>query len=125
MKKLYDSILLLARSISELVQIKKTEFEWFKSHHELATKHDLIAMRERIIDMNAKQLADALDQMTTQTGKIAKEQSDRFDTLTKAIADLNAEIANGDVTPEVEAKQTALKAALDSLDAAIPDAPSA
>ena len=76
--------------------------------------------------MTQKELEVALNSQTTQIGKIAKEQSDRFDVLTKTIADLNAVIsAGGDVTPEVTAALASTQAALDSLDAAIPDAPAA
>jgi hypothetical protein len=74
--------------------------------------------------MTQKELQTALDNETTQIGKIALEQSNRFDALTKTIADLNAVIAaGGDVTPEVTTALANTQAALDSLDAAIPDAP--
>lgn len=100
-----------------------TSLEWHKSHHGLATKSDLEQMEKRIV-MNQIELTAALDKLTAQTGKIAKEQSDRFDALTKTIQDLKDVIAaGGDVTPEVTAALANTQAALDSLDAAIPDAP--
>jgi len=71
------------------------------------------------------EITAALERMTAQTGKIAKEQSDRFDVLTAKIAELTALIEAGPVTPALEAALAATQAALDSLDAAIPDAPPA
>jgi uncharacterized protein YgbK (DUF1537 family) len=79
---------------------------------------------EKRIIMTNTELTVALDNQKTQIGKIAKEQSDRFDALTKTIADLNAIItAGGDVPTTVTDALAATQAALDSLDAAIPDAP--
>lgn len=119
-----EAISSVADEIRMASQERKSEFEWQRSHHGFATKHDLKEMVDKIMAMTAQQLEDALDKMTTQAGKIAKEQSDRFDALTQAIKDLNDQIAaGGGVTPGVEAKQAALQTALDSMDAAIPDAP--
>jgi len=74
--------------------------------------------------LTPQQLEDALDKMTIQTGKIAKEQSDRFDAVVAANKELQAIIdAGGTITPAVEAKAAALQAKLDELDAAIPDPP--
>jgi len=70
------------------------------------------------------QLETLLNNQTTQIGKIAKEQSDRFDVLTAKIKELTDLIdAGGTITPAVEAAATNVQTALDSLDAAIPDAP--
>src|ERR1017187_6473195 len=95
---------------------------WLKSHCECATTQDLKAMEARIV-MTNKELETALNNQTTQIGKIAKEQNDRFVVLTKEVADLTDKINAGDVTPEVAAALVSTQAALDSLDAAIPDAP--
>lgn len=74
--------------------------------------------------MNNEELGLLLDKMTEQSGKIAKEQSDRFDAVTAANRALQDIIdAGGVITPATEAKAAALQAALDSLDASIPDAP--
>ena len=74
--------------------------------------------------MTEQQLETLLDNQTTQVGKIAKEQSDRFDAVTAANKALQAIIdAGGTITQAVQDKAAALQAALDTLDAAIPDAP--
>ena len=101
---------------------RQTEVRWPKSHSHLASKHDLEKLK-KILLMKTAELAAALDTMTVQQGKIAKEQSDRFDAVTKALKDLTDSIANADVDPTVVTSLTALQAAADALDAAIPDAP--
>lgn len=69
-------------------------------------------------------LAAALDALTKQQGKIAKEQSDRFDAQSKKIQELTDAInAGGTVSPEVVTKLAELQAATQLLDDAIPDAP--
>ena len=74
--------------------------------------------------MTQKELADGLKQIQTQVGKVAAEQSKRFDELSKEIADLEATIAaGGDVTPEVTQGLADVQTALQSLDDTIPDAP--
>ncbi len=94
-----------------------------KSFSPSATRHDLHEMEKRLM-MTSDQLEKLLDNQTTQIGKIAKEQSDRFDALTKAVADLQAIIdAGGTITPAVETAVANVQTALDSLDASIPDAP--
>lgn len=83
-----------------------------------------LAEMERKILMTQDQLETALNNQTTQIGKIAKEQSDRFDALTETIRLLNEQISQGGpVTPGVETAQANVQSALDNLDAAIPDAP--
>ncbi len=76
------------------------------------------------IIMTQAELSVALDKMTAQLGKVAKEQSDRFDALSAEIKRLTDLInAGGDVTAEVAAAITGTQTALDAMDAAIPDAP--
>ena len=88
-----------------------------------ATKQDLDNI-ERLIRMTQQELADGLLAIQTQVGKVAKEQSDRFDALSKTIADLQAVIeAGGEVTPEVQEALTGVQTALQALDDTIPDAP--
>ena len=70
------------------------------------------------------EIAAGLTQLQTQIGKVAKEQSDRFDTLTATIKDLTDKLnAGGDATPEVVAALASVQTALQSLDDTIPDAP--
>lgn len=74
--------------------------------------------------MNDAELGVLLDKMTEQSGKIAKEQSDRFDAVVAANKVLQDIIdAGGTITQATADKAAALQAALDSLDASIPDAP--
>lgn len=74
--------------------------------------------------MTQQELAALLDTKTTQIIKVAKEQSDRFDVLSTRIKELEDAINNGGaVSPEVEAAVTNVTNALNTLDEAIPDAP--
>lgn len=76
------------------------------------------------IVMTQAELSVALDKLTAQVGKVAKEQSDRFDALSAEIKRLTDIInAGGDVTAEVTAALGNVQTALNSLDDAIPDAP--
>ncbi len=74
--------------------------------------------------MNQAELAAGLKALQTQLGKVAKEQSDRFDALTLKIKELTDIInAGGDVTQEVTDALAGVQTALQSLDDTIPDAP--
>lgn len=74
--------------------------------------------------MTDQQLETLLNNQATQVGKIAKEQSDRFDALTAANKVLQDLIdAGGTITPAVETAAGNVQTALDNLDGAIPDAP--
>ncbi len=80
--------------------------------------------RDKQMAISQADLATGLTQFQTQIGKVAQEQSDRFDALTKTIADLQAVIAaGGTVSPDVENAFTNVKTALQALDDTIPDAP--
>lgn len=79
---------------------------------------------ESKIIMTQTELAAGLTALKTQLGKVAKEQSDRFDALTKTIADLQAVIdAGGTIGTEVVDAVNAVKAAVQALDDVVPDAP--
>lgn len=69
------------------------------------------------------ELAAELAALNDQQKKIAKEQADRFDAQTKAIAALEEAVRNAPVAPEVETALAGLHATTDALDATIPDAP--
>lgn len=75
--------------------------------------------------MTPQQLETLLNNQTTQVGKIAKEQSDRFDALVAANKVLQDIIDAGGtgITPAIEAAAANVQTALDNLDASIPDAP--
>ena len=95
----------------------------FRPRCSLVTNRSLDKKLDQII-MNQAELAAGLTKIQTQVGKVAKEQSDRFDALSKEIADLKAVIdAGGNVTPEVAQAVTDVQTALQSLDDTIPDAP--
>ena len=86
------------------------------------------SLNEKLKDiiMTQKELADGLTALTAQQGKIAKEQSDRFDAQALKIQELTDAInAGGTVTPEVQTALDGLKAATQALDDTIPDAPAA
>lgn len=74
--------------------------------------------------MTQIELTAGLKTLQTQIGKVATEQSNRFDTLTAEIKRLNDVItAGGDVTPEVTQALADVQTALQSLDDVVPDAP--
>jgi len=89
------------------------------------TLNELVKLERKVIRIMATQLEieNGLVALTAQIGKVAAEQATRFDTLTAAIAALEAQIAAGEATPGVVAALDTAKAALQSLDDVIPDAP--
>lgn len=115
--KLEEAICGLGGMIGQLVR------ELSQINNNQAILCRLAEMEQRIL-MTSAQLETALNNNTTQIGKIALEQSTRFDVLTETIRLLNEQIGQGGaVTPGVETAQANVQTALDSLDAAIPDAP--
>lgn len=48
-KRFYREISSLTHAIRELSESRRNEFEWFKSHHELATKQDLKQVESNIM----------------------------------------------------------------------------
>lgn len=110
----------LTLAIREMAEQLKHDSECRKPSRNV-TKADLLALEERLKVKNSE-LASLLDKMTLQTGKVAKEQSDRFDVLTKRIDELTNAIGD-DADPAVVTAQANLQAALDNLDSAIPDPP--
>jgi len=73
--------------------------------------------------MTQAELSAALDKLTLQVGKVAKEQSDRFDALTAKIKDLTDIIEAGEVKPEVATALESVQTALQAMDESVPDAP--
>lgn len=120
-KSLTEAISTLVLALKANTALSQTALEWFKSHFETVTLTDLKEMERRLI-MTQTELSAALDKMTAQTGKIAKEQSDRFDTLTAEIEKLKKLIEEGAVKEEVQRAFENVQAALNNMDAAIPDA---
>lgn len=100
-------------------------FFFGKSGAEKRLRQQLDRIEHKLDTIMATQteLAEELRKLKAQQNKIAAEQSARFDALTAKIAELEAAIANAPVTAEVENALTELKAAAQSLDDTIPDAP--
>lgn len=130
MTSLETTLSRLVAEIHEAIELGKQALELRKSNSAPATKADLIEVFFKIkgplesILMKQTELEQELKQLTTQSSKIAAEQSARFDVLTAKIAELEAAIqAGGDVTQEVTDALAELKTAQQSLDDMIPDAP--
>lgn len=108
--------------LSEAIVMLTNVLQNLLDNKQCAILEKLAELKE--IVMTQAELTAALDNKTTQIVKVAKEQSDRFDTLTAKITALEEAINNGGaVSPAVETALNAVTAALDNLDAAIPDAP--
>ena len=82
-----------------------------------------IETKQRRIMATQVEIEAGLVALTAQIGKVAAEQAGRFDTLTAAIAALEAQIAAGEATPGVVAALATAQAALTALDEVIPDPP--
>ena len=82
-----------------------------------------IETKQRRIMATQVEIEAGLVALTAQIGKVAAEQAGRFDTLTAAIAALEAQIVAGEATPGVVAALATAQAALTALDEVIPDAP--
>lgn len=94
--------------------------------NETATRAILkrMAEMEKQIMITQAELAAGLKALQSQVGKVAKEQSDRFDALTAKVKELQDLIdAGGTINAEVESAFQEVKTALQSLDDVIPDAP--
>ncbi len=96
------------------------------------TKQDLLDLQKLVLTaigdlketiiMTREELLAATQAQKVQIAKIGNEQGVRFDALTKAIADLQAQINAGEVSPEVAQASTDVSTALQALDDTIPDA---
>jgi predicted XRE-type DNA-binding protein len=108
---------------SEFMHKAKTVLRRCTSRPGPVNHQDVVKLLKQII-MTQAELAAGLKTIQTQVGKVAKEQSDRFDALTAKIKELTDIInAGGDVTPEVTEALASVQTALNELDSTIPDAP--
>ena len=126
-KHLSESISSLAFELRELNELKRAEFEWFKSHHGLATKQDLKEMEHKIMSA---------------ISKFAEEQNAFNDRVDAAVTGLTADIqalndkitelqnSTGGITPEdqvlldaIEARSAVIATKLEALDALTPPKP--
>lgn len=113
-KKLAEAISLLTCELHESREQRKTEFEWFKSHSNLATKCDLKELKEAIMSA----ISDYVAEVNTSFDEIdtALETSNtRLTGLTDDIAYLKETIdkinnSPGAITPEDQASLDGLKA---------------
>lgn len=82
-------------------------------------------MLKELIMITKQELEAGLKAVAAQQGKIAKEQSDRFDALTAKIKALQDALDASDVPQGVEDAFNELKTAAQALDDVVPDAPPA
>lgn len=122
--RLADAVTLLAQELCRSTCQRETEFEWHKSHHGLATKHDLEIAVNKIMsvisDFAAKQNAfnDRMDTAITDLQGDVKSLNDQ-------IAALQA--SGGAITPEdqaaldaIQARSEGIATKLEALDALTP-----
>lgn len=84
-ENLSESILLLCRELHEGREQRKTEFEWLKSHSNLATRQDL--------EMFANKIMSAISDYAAAQAAFNADVSADLDTIQAAITALNAQIA--------------------------------
>lgn len=127
-KNICQAISSLTHAIRELSELRKNEFEWFKSHHALATKQDLENAKVQIMSVISEFAAKQ------------KGFNDRLDAaicgLTGDVQTLNDKIAElqnsrGSITPEdqalldaIETRSELIASKLEALDAmTLPEIP--
>lgn len=133
-----DGFSLVAREACLLREQKEKEFEWFKSHHGLATKQDLKEMENRIMASQAE-LAAELKTLTAeakQTKEVLQKVSNESSASLEKITALDAKVQEltdqinqgGTITPELQEAFNELKtasgealAAAQSVDNLVPD----
>lgn len=112
---------LVAHELCKLREQKEKEFEWYKSHHGLATKQDLEKMETRIMASQAE-LAAQLKTITAEAKttkevlqKVSNESSASLEKITALDAKVKelTDIINqgGEITPELQASFDELKVA--------------
>jgi cob(I)alamin adenosyltransferase len=123
-RKLAEAVYVLAVEVKALRDQKSSEFEWFKSHLQLATKTDLKEMEKRIMATQAELAADlkaVLEQQKKTSGEI-KTVQDSVDALKVKVAELEAIIAaGGTIGQELIDAVAAVKAQAQVIDDQIPD----
>lgn len=122
--ELAEALCAIAHELRELRKQKHIEFDWFRSHLELATKNDLKEMEKRIMASQAELTADlkaVLAQQQKTSAEIATLQSS-VDAQTVKIAELEALVAQGGtITQELIDAVAAVKAQAQVIDDQIPD----
>lgn len=125
--KLTEALNELAVSIRRLAKQKETEFEWFKSHHDLATKHDLKEMESKIMSA-ISDFRDRVNAKFDELGTAVDGVAGDVDFLKKKIEELQN--TPGPITPadqaildELEARVGGLNEKVKALDAATEQPP--
>ena len=108
MKELSDSVLALTRELREGREQRKNEFDWLKSHSNIATKQDL--------EMFTNKIMSAISDFAALQAAYNTEVSSDLDAIQTAITALNAQITTlqnspGTITPADQATLTSLQAA--------------
>lgn len=126
---LVEAISLLAHHVCELTELKRTEFDWLKSHVELATKCDLKEMENRIMSVISdfltkqedynKRHGAAIDSLVTSVGGLTGDVEE----LNRQIKELQD--SSGGVTPEDQARIDAIQATGEELAAKLEGASNA
>lgn len=115
---LSESLHDLADALRGLNEQRAIEFEWFKSHSNLATKRDLQEMEKRIMATQAEVVAE-LRVLKGQAEKIRTEVTDaktELQATIKRLEDIIAAGNTGEATAELVAVKDELKAELQTLD---------
>lgn len=118
--KLSESISHLARELCELVQQRKQEFEWHKSHCDLMTKTDLREMENRMA-LKVSDLKAEVAGLRSQVVKVFAEQQVAYDALKKSFDDFVASVGNADLPADATQELADFKAELQAFDDRIPD----
>jgi len=120
LRGLTHAICSLALAIREFSDNRRTEFEWFKSHYELATKHDLEEM-VNVMALKLSELGGTIQGLKAQVQKIWNEQQAKYDALVVKYGELEATLANVELPAEADTELTEFKTLLQAFDDTIPD----
>ena len=115
---LCEAISCLTNAVNALVEQRKLEFDWLKSHAGLATKHDLKEMEKRIMATQAE-VVEELKLLKDQGAKIKAEVISAKEELAaeiKRLQDIIDSGNTGDATAELVAVKDELKETLQGLD---------
>lgn len=139
--QLADALLDVVGAIEAYTKQRKTEFDWFKSHIDLATKQDLKEMEKRIMSV-ISEFAAKQNAFNTRQGAAIDKAVAAVQGIIADIKTLNDKItelqnSSGEVTPEdlalindletqgdaLATKAEAVGTALEALDAQTPPTP--
>lgn len=110
----------LTKEIKLFREVKQTEFEWLKSHFELATKQDLIEMEKRMA-LKVSELNTTVQSLRDQVVKIWGEQQTKYDALVVEFNRLKEQLDDAEVPADAVASIEAFQLKLKEFDDSIPD----